>query len=94
MKSPSTPYSSINFILKLSSFNFSTKKLFFLPPPHKIIFSLYGSAALRAKIIIRAVNSVNVAAPSSKDKSFTNEKSKYFVSNDCISPVLKIFSFS
>ena len=58
------------------------------------IFSLYGSDTLRAEIIIRAVNSVNVAAPSSKDKSFTNEKSKYFVSNDCIRPVLKIFSFS
>ena len=37
---------------------------------------------LRESFIIRAVNSVNVAAPSSKEKSFTDERSKYFVSND------------
>ena len=30
MKSPSTPYSSINFMATFSFFNFSTKKLFFL----------------------------------------------------------------
>ena len=76
----------------LSLINFFTKKLFFLPPPHNIIFSLLRSTALSAEIIIWAVNCVNVAAPSSKDKSLTNEKSKNFVSYDCIDSVAKIFS--
>ena len=43
-------------------------------------------------MIICAVNSVRVATPSSNDKSFINEESKYFVSNDCIDPVFEIFS--
>ena len=75
------------------SFNFSTKKLFFLPPPHKITFSLSRFFALIAEIIIWLVNSVKVAAPSSNERCFTNEKSKYFVSNDCIGPLVKVFSF-
>ena len=75
------------------SFNFFTKKLFFLPPPHKIIFPLSRFFALITEIIISLVNPVKVAAPSSNERFFTYEKSKYFVSNDWVGVLVKGFFF-
>ena len=51
------------------------KKLFFLPPPHKIIFSLSRSIALRVDIIIAQVEKASAIKHAVRSQNEGNKTS-------------------
>ena len=98
-KSPSISNSSISFTLIFDGrflINLFINILFFLPPPQikiSLIKLFFFNKIDKDSPIILAVNSVKVAAPSSKDSPLTKAKSKSFISKDLFNSKLSKLKF-